>query len=170
MKVLYNGAYVRFVDGNYRIKLDKFCWNISHFHQFHKHICTYNFIRSESENTQIIKSFTPRFVKQSYISISFYFCKSWTHIDIDHWDSFALENCYFIARLSPFCDLKFSTLCNRKYWNGSVEQIFKIIPIKISYCPFGFPRVIFFAFIWLLPFTEILLRTSNWKIRIEIRS
>ena len=156
MKVLYNGAYVCFVDGNYRIKLDKFCWDISHFHQFRKHICACDFLRSGYENTLTITLFTLQFVKQSYISISFYFCKSWTHIDIDHWDSFALENRYFVARLSSY--LWFETLCNPKDQNGSTEQIFKVIPIKISYCPFGFPGVIFFAFIWLLSSTAILPR------------
>ena len=154
MKVLYNGAYVRFVDGNYRIKLDKFCWDISHFHQFRKHICACDFLRSGYENTLTITLFTLQFVKQSYISISFYFCKSWTHIDIDHWDSFALENCYFVARLSSFLWFQnFNPVPSQE-----TKLIFKIIPIKISYCSFGFPRVIFFAFTWLLSSTAILPR------------
>ena len=52
-----------------------------------------------------------RFVKRSYISISLHFCESWTHVNIHHWDSFTLKNCYFIARLCSFYDF------NLKLWS-----------------------------------------------------
>ena len=67
------------------------------------------------------KNLDSRFVKRSYISISLHFCESWSHVNIHHWDSFTLKNCYFIARLRSF--LKFQSnfilsYCNLKifYW------------------------------------------------------
>ena len=92
-----------------------------------------------------------RFVKRSYISISLHFCESWTHVNIHHWYSFTLKNCYFIARLCSLHDFNhnFNPIPPKQRIFINLE----IVPIKISYCPSGFTGIIFFAFVWLLPFT-----------------
>ena len=97
------------------------------------------------------------FVKRSYISISLHFCESWTHVNIHHWDSFTLKNCYFIARLCSLHDFihNFNPIPRKQRIFINLE----IVPIKISYCPSGFTRIIFFAFVWLLPFIEFLTAT-----------
>ena len=97
-----------------------------------------------------------RFVKRPYISISLHFCESWTHVDIHYWDSFTLKNCYFIARLCSFYDfnLKLWSVISIPFPKQRIFSNLEIVPIKISYCSSGFTGIIFFAFVWLLPFIE----------------
>ena len=98
------------------------------------------------------------FVKRSYISISLHFCESWSHVNIHHWDSFTLKNCYFIAGLCSFLKFQshFILSCNLNFFLFNDSEI---IPIKISYCTSGFTRIVFLAVVWLLSFTEFLTST-----------